>query len=90
MKQILPIGAVVLLKDGIDPVMIVGYLPTGIDKKERHYMGVAYPVGLLSMEDLVSFNIEDIKEVKYEGYKDNLLFQSFIKKLNNKNAFDLK
>ena len=90
MKEILPIGAVVLLEGATDSLMIIGYLPKGIDEKERDYMGVLYPIGLTSIKDVKAFNKEDIKEVLFEGNKDNLLFQKFIEKINKDGLFDKK
>ena len=87
MKDILPIGAVVLLEGAVDSLMIIGYLPKGIDNIERDYMGVAYPIGLTSIEDVKAFNRKDIKEVLFEGNKDNILFQHFKKKIINDNLF---
>lgn len=87
MKKILPIGAVVLLKDAVDSLMIIGYLPKGNDEKERDYMGVVYPIGLVSLEDVRAFNHEDIQEIKFNGYENNILFDKFMKKLDNKDAF---
>lgn len=90
MKEILPIGAVVLLEGATDSLMIIGYLPKGIDDNERDYMGVPYPTGLMSMEDVKAFNKEDIKKVIFEGNKENLLFQKFIEKINKDELFDKK
>lgn len=90
MKEILPIGAVVLLEEVVDSLMIIGYLPKGIDENFRDYMGVPYPTGLMSMEDVKAFNKEDIKKVIFEGNKENLLFQKFIEKINKDELFDKK
>ena len=87
MKEILPIGAVVLLEGAIDSIMIIGYLPKGIDDVERDYMGVPYPLGLTSIEDVKAFNRSDIKEVIFEGNKDNILFEHFKKKMIKDNLF---
>lgn len=87
MKEILPIGSVVLLEGAIDPLMIIGYLPKGIDNVERDYMGVVYPIGLTSIEDVKAFNRKDIKEVIFEGNKYNLLFEHFKKKMISDNLF---
>lgn len=81
MTKVLPVGAVVLLECAKDPIMIVGYLAKGIDEKERDYMGVPYPVGLISMASVKAFNHIDIKEILFEGYIDNNIFNKFIEKL---------
>ena len=87
MKDILPIGSVVLLEGAVDSIMIIGYLPKGIDEVERDYMGVVYPLGLTSIEDVKAFNREDIKEIIFEGDKDNILFEHFKKKMIDDNLF---
>ena len=90
MKEILPIGAVVILEEVVDSLMIIGYLQKGIVENFRDYMGVPYPSGLMSMEDVKAFNKEDIKKVIFEGNKENLLFQKFIEKINKDELFDKK
>lgn len=82
MKDMLPVGAVVLLEGGKMPLMIVGYMVKGIDDKERDYMGVLYPTGYTNLESVVGFNHSDIKEILFEGYKENNLFNNFKNKLN--------
>ena len=84
MNKVLPIGAVVLLKEAQKPLMIVGYKPTGIDKEEKDYMGVLYPIGYTSLNEIAGFNHKDIEEILYEGYINNNLFQHFIKKTDIK------
>lgn len=81
MENILPIGAVVLLEGAKDPLMIVGYLVKGVDGSERDYMGVPYPVGLVSMDFVKGFNHVDIREVIFEGYASNNLFNKFVNKI---------
>ena len=87
MKEILPIGSVVLLEGAEDFLMIIGYLPKGIDNVERDYMGVVYPIGLMDISDVKAFNREDIREVIFEGDKDNILFEHFKKKMIKDNLF---
>lgn len=87
MKDILTIGSVVLLEGATDSLMIIGYLPKGIDDKKRDYMGVPYPTGLIDMESVKAFNRIDIKEVIFEGNKNNLLYEHFKKKMIKDNLF---
>lgn len=82
MKDMLPVGAVVLLDGAEVPLMIVGYMVKGIDEKERDYMGVPYPIGYTSLDSIRGFNHSDIKEVLFEGYKENIVFNGFMNKLN--------
>jgi len=87
MKEILPIGSIVLLDGATDTLMIIGYLPKGIDEVKRDYMGVPYPTGLMDMDSVKAFNRTDIKEVIFEGNKDNILFEHFKKKMIKDNLF---
>ena len=82
MNDMLPVGAVVLLDGAEVPLMIVGYMVKGIDEKERDYMGVPYPIGYTSLDSIRGFNHSDIKEVLFEGYKENIVFNGFMNKLN--------
>lgn len=82
MKDMLPVGAVVLLEGAKVPLMIVGYMVKGIDEKERDYMGVPYPIGLTNIDSIRGFNHSDIKEVLFEGFKENVIFNQFMNKLN--------
>lgn len=73
-EKYLPIGSVVLLKDGEKKVMIISYLifPTG--DSETHdmfdYGGCLYPEGMIDSKIGVGFNHEDIAEVLHLGYAD--------------------
>lgn len=87
MYKILPIGAVVLLEKALVPLMIVGYLPKGIDEKTRDYMGVPYFVGYTSNDSIRAFNHEDIKKIMFRGNENNMLFNHFMNKLYAENAF---
>ncbi len=80
-KNLLPIGSVVLLKDGIKKVMIVGIKQTSLDDNvEYDYVGVLYPEGFLGGEYQFMFNHSDIATVFYKGYEDEER-DSFIEKL---------
>lgn len=83
MKKMLPIGAIVLLDGAEIPLMIVGYLAKGNDGKERDYFGVVYPVGFTSTEEVRAFNKEDIKEILFNGFENNVLFNKFVEKIND-------
>ena len=70
MKEFLPIGTVVLLKEATKKVMIVGYLPVTSDNKTFDYSGVMWPEGSLSSDQTLLFNNEDIDQKFFDGYKD--------------------
>lgn len=78
-KDLLPIGSVVLLKGGTKKLMIIGIKP--IKETEPNtiydYIGVLYPEGFISNEYTFLFNHEDINDVVFRGY-NNPERESFI------------
>lgn len=71
-KELLPIGSVVLLKEGKKKVMIFGIKQTDRSTNEEHdYIGVIYPEGNLGQEMQFYFEHENIAEVVFRGYEDN-------------------
>lgn len=71
-KELLPIGSVVLLKEGTKKLMIIGIKPMkdNEEKETYDYIGVLYPEGYLSSEYNFLFNHEDINDVIYKGYSN--------------------
>lgn len=70
-KELLPIGSVVLLEEGTKKLMIYGVKQ--IDEgsgKEYDYIGVIYPEGNLGNETQFLFNHENIVQVFFRGYED--------------------
>lgn len=66
----LPIGSVVLLKGGNQPLMIYArevYFETG---ETRDYMSVLYPFGYVDDEGVYSFDHSEIEKVLFVGYVD--------------------
>ena len=49
-KELLPIGSVVLLRDAMKKLMIIGIKPVKADEPDKmyDYIGVLYPEGFLS------------------------------------------
>ena len=70
MKDLLPIGTVVTLKEGVKSLMIIGIMQTDENEKVYDYIAVLYPEGFLNAETFFLFNNEDIVEVKFNGYID--------------------
>lgn len=72
-KELLPIGSVVLLKDGEKKLMIIGIMQNdaGGTGKEFDYLGVLYPEGHLGEGYQYLFNHEDIQEIFFRGYEDS-------------------
>ena len=68
MKKYLPIGSVVMLKNGSKPLMVAGY-PFVMTKNDKYdYMGIGFPEGMISLEYVLMFNHNDIKEVLHMGF----------------------
>lgn len=70
MKEYLPIGSVVLLRDASKKLMITGIQPVPSDEPEKvyDYIGVVYPEGYLGSEYNFLFNHSDINDVVFRGY----------------------
>lgn len=82
-KNLLPIGTVLLLKDGEKKLMICGVKQTNVDDgKEYDYLGVLYPEGHIGDEFQYLFNHADIAEVFFRGYED-AEWENFIQKLSD-------
>lgn len=81
-KELLPIGSIVLLDGGEKRLMISGIMQTdpGRGGKEYDYLGILYPEGHIGEEFQYLFNHEDIKEVVFRGYEDDER-EEFINKL---------
>ena len=75
-KDLLPIGSIVILKDGEQPLMIYGIMQSDGDgglfkkPKEYDYVSVPYPQGNLGPGKTFLFNHEDIKEIIFRGYEN--------------------
>ena len=84
-EKYLPIGTVVLLKNGTKEVMITGLAILG-GKKETgeakiwDYAGCPYPEGLVTTSQTFGFNHEDIERICYMGYETDT-FNEFNKGL---------
>lgn len=72
LKELLPIGSVVLLKNGTKKLMITGIKPVSEDKPDKvfDYIGVIYPEGFLSNEYNFLFNHNDINDIIFVGYNN--------------------
>ena len=80
-KKLLPIGSVVLLKNGKKRVMIFGIKQTeNSTGKEYDYISVLYPEGNMGEAGQFLFNHSDIEKVFFQGYKDTER-EEFIEKL---------
>ena len=74
-KNLLPAGSVVRLKDAEKKLMVTGILMNNNGVK-YDYIGVFYPEGYIDAERMFVFNHEDIEKVEFIGYM-NTEFQLF-------------
>ncbi len=81
-SDLLPVGSVVLLRDGEKKLMITGIMQTGGGRKVRNYdyLGVLYPEGHIGKDYQYLFNHEDIARIVFRGYEDEER-REFINKL---------
>lgn len=71
MKNYLPIGSVVLLKNGTKKIMIYGRKQTMAETGETFdYVACFYPEGNISPEYTFLFNHSDIEDVVFTGFSD--------------------
>lgn len=74
-EKFLPIGSVVILKNGQKKLMILSYLifPSGSDEKKEmyDYGACTFPEGVVDSKVGIGFNHEDIKEVVHLGLEDD-------------------
>jgi hypothetical protein len=69
--ELLPIGSVVLLKEGEKRLMIYGIKQVyGEDNQIYDYIGCLYPEGNIGEEYNYLFNHEDIERVDFVGFVD--------------------
>lgn len=71
MRKYLPIGSVVLLKNGSKRIMIYGRRQIQVGTQtEWDYIGCLYPEGNINEEYMYLFNHEQIDKVFFVGYQD--------------------
>ena len=71
-RGLLPIGSIVLLKEGKKKLMIFGIKQMDSEVKEEYdYIGVLYPEGNIGFEGQYLFNHESIEQVFFKGYEDD-------------------
>ena len=81
--ELLPIGSIVYLKEGIRKLMIIGYKVAKKDNPDLFYdyIGVLYPEGFASEHGYLLFNHNDINDLVFTGY-NNSERQDFLKLLD--------
>lgn len=69
MKDLLPIGSVVLLKDATKKLVIIGVLQVNAEQNKMYdYLAVLYPEGYLGSDNNYLFNQGDINDIIFRGY----------------------
>ena len=71
-EKYLPIGSVVLLKEAKKRVMVTGFVAQSNETGDKvfDYMGCLYPEGIISSEQNLLFNHDQIDKIFYLGYSD--------------------
>lgn len=70
-RDLLPIGSVVLLKGAEKRLMIFGIRQTNQDSaREYDYVGVLYPEGNMGEQVRFMFDQDDVQSVVFRGYDD--------------------
>jgi len=72
-EKYLPVGSVLMLKNGKKRVMITGFVATApeTEGKVYDYIGCLYPEGVISSDKNLLFNHDQISEIYYMGYVDD-------------------
>ena len=71
MKQYLPLGSVVTLKEGEKKLMICGRIQREILSREIYdYCACLYPEGMIDSKSVYLFDQEDIRHVYHIGLQD--------------------
>ena len=82
MKNYLPIGSIVLLKNGQKKIMIYGRRQRRVTENyEYDYIACLYPEGNINEDYMYLFNHEDIDTVVYRGFSD-AEEEAFVAELN--------
>ena len=68
-EGLLPVGSVVRLQGSDAQVMVLGFEPQ-LGDVQADYLGVAYPMGLVSDDAALAFDASEIAEVVFAGYWD--------------------
>jgi hypothetical protein len=72
MKDLLPIGSIVLLNGGDKRLMIIGVVQINPDDNvEYDYLSCLYPEGFAGPEYMFLFNHDDIEQIVAEGFTDD-------------------
>ncbi len=68
-EKYLPVGTVVMLKNGSKRAMICGFCPIS-EGKTYDYVGCLYPEGQISPDKSLLFNHDQIEKIYFKGFVD--------------------
>lgn len=68
MKDLIPIGSVVLVKDATKSLLVIGTMQIDEDDNLYDYIACPFPEGYIDDETFFLFNQEDIETVQFIGY----------------------
>ena len=72
MKEYLPLGSIVILKEGEKAIMIYGRKQLHATTREEYdYVACLYPEGNINEEFTYLFDHDQINEVVHTGYSDD-------------------
>lgn len=70
-RNLLPLGSVVLLREGVKKIMICGRIQAKEGSDEIYdYSGCLYPEGLVGPGSIFFFNDQDIDRLYFVGFQD--------------------
>lgn len=71
-RELLPIGSIVVLNGGTKKLMVFGVKQTDTSTNAVYdYLGVIYPEGNIGLGGQFFFNHSDINKVFFRGYEDD-------------------
>ena len=72
-EKFLPLGTIVLLKNGSKRIMVNGFCAVDRNKPEKmfDYSGVLFPEGALSSDQALLFDHEQIERIDHIGLEDD-------------------
>ncbi len=86
-EKYLPVGTVCLLQNGSKKVMVTGFCVKSPDTADRvfDYIGCLYPEGVISSDQNLLFDHNQIAQVFYKGYEseEETQFKAKLKEVIN-------
>lgn len=82
MKDLLPIGSVILPKEATKSLLIVGIMQADEDGNSYDYICVPFPEGYINAETFFLLNHEDVEKVYFVGCI-NAESQTYIQMIKN-------